>query len=105
MFRLALMFGLHLGQEHRGGDSWFAADKAKHLFVAAFVQSASYSALRSVGLGNSGSLFGASAVGIGVSVGKELSDKRHGQEVSAKDLTWDAIGLAGASVLLNRTKR
>ena len=56
-----LMFTLHFGQEHPAGDKWFSPDKAKHFFMAAFVQSASFGGLRAVGVGRSGSLAGASA--------------------------------------------
>ena len=48
---LVLMFTLHFGDEHPSGDRWFAPDKAKHFFTAAFVQSASFSGLRAVGAG------------------------------------------------------
>src|SRR5205807_4282953 len=45
-----LVFALHFGPEHPSGDSWFAPDKAKHFFTAAFVQTLSFGALRSTGL-------------------------------------------------------
>ena len=35
-----LVFGLH------AGDHWFGADKVKHFFMSAFVESVTYSALR-----------------------------------------------------------
>jgi len=44
-----LLFSLHFGDEHPGGDRWFATDKAKHFFTAAFVQSASFGGLRYLG--------------------------------------------------------
>src|ERR1051325_6065361 len=100
---LMLVIRLHTGQEHPSGDRWFAADKAKHFFLAAFVQSASYSTLRSVGAGNSLALVGASFATAGVSVAKELDDRRRGSIVSSKDLVWDVAGMAAASVLLRRT--
>ena len=37
---LVLVFGLH------AGDHWFGADKFKHFFMSAFVESVTYSALR-----------------------------------------------------------
>ena len=37
---LVLVFGLH------AGDHWFGADKVKHFFMSAFVESVTYSALR-----------------------------------------------------------
>lgn len=105
MRALALLFTLHFGDEHSGGDRWFAPDKAKHFFMAAFIQSASFSALRSTGLHWNGSIAGASAVTALVGIGKEVHDTRTGGDASIKDLTWDAGGAAGASVLLHQTAR
>jgi uncharacterized protein YfiM (DUF2279 family) len=105
MRALALLFTLHFGDEHPGGDRWFSPDKAKHFFMAAFVQSASFSAFRSTGLRWNGSIAGASAVTAIVSVGKEVRDARTGGDASVKDLAWDAGGAAGATVLLHQTER
>lgn len=102
---LALLFTLHFGDEHPGGDRWFSADKAKHFFTAAFVQSASFSALRSTGVRWTGSIAAASAVTGAVSIGKEVYDARSGGDASVKDLLWDAGGAAGVSVLLHHTER
>jgi uncharacterized protein YfiM (DUF2279 family) len=102
---LALVFALHMPPEHAGGDRWFSADKAKHFFTAAFIQSLSFSALRSTGIGKSGSLAGATIVAAGVSVGKELYDQRSHGDPSLKDLTWDGAGMLAASVLLGQTER
>jgi uncharacterized protein YfiM (DUF2279 family) len=101
---LALVVGMNLSDEHQLGDRWFSADKAKHFFLAAFVQSMTYTSLRTVGLGPDASLAGASAASVGVSIGKELRDRRGGGAVSAKDLVWDAAGIGGASVLLRRAR-
>jgi uncharacterized protein YfiM (DUF2279 family) len=101
---LALVVGMHLGDEHPGGDRWFSADKAKHFFLAAFVQSVSYTSLRTVGLGEDVSLDGASAISLGVSVGKEIRDRRQGSEVSTKDLVWDVAGIGAATGLLRRAR-
>ena len=100
-----LVFSLHFSDEHRGGDRWFSADKAKHFFTAAFVQSMSYGSLRYLGASPSSSLVGASVIGAGVSIGKEVSDSRSGGNASGKDLTWDAAGMIAASALLHRTGR
>ena len=58
-----LVFSLHFHDEHPGGDKWLSADKAKHFFTAAFVQSASYGGLRYLGANQTSSLVGASIVG------------------------------------------
>jgi putative lipoprotein len=105
MRALALLFTLHFGDEHPSGDRWFAPDKAKHFFMSAFIQSASFSALRLTGARWTGSIAGASAMTAIVGVGKELHDARTGGDASFKDLTWDAAGAAGASVLLHQTER
>ncbi len=102
---LAFALSLHLGEEHPGADRWFAADKAKHFFLSAFIQSASYSAFRTVRLHDGAALVGASVVTFSFGVGKELSDARHGGSASLRDLTWDVAGLAAAGALLHRTAR
>ena len=101
---LALLFTLHFGDEHSGGDHWLAADKMKHFFMAAFVQSASFSAMRATGMSKSSSLLGATALTAGVSVGKEIHDQRSGGVVSYKDLTWDAAGMAAGAALSQHTR-
>jgi putative lipoprotein len=103
MHGFLLVLSLHFSDEHRGGDRWFAADKAKHFFTAAFVQSGAYGGLRYLGASRSASLAGASAIGASVSIGKEVYDSRSGGSASAKDLTWDAAGMIAASMLLHRT--
>jgi len=101
---LALLFTLHFGDEHPGGDRWFAADKMKHFFVAAFVQSASFSGLRAAGMSKSSSLTGATVLTAGVSIGKEIHDRQTGGVVSFKDLTWDAAGMAAGAALAQHTR-
>lgn len=104
MRALLLVFALHRGNDHPAGDRWFAADKAKHFFMAAFIQSASFSALRAAGATRGQSLAGATAVTAALSVGKELYDRRSGGDPSWKDLTWDAAGLLVASSMLHQTR-
>jgi len=100
-----LVFSLHFNDEHPRGDRWFSADKAKHFFTAAFVQSASYGGIRSLGVGHGSALAGATAVSAAVSVAKEISDSRAGGKASGKDLVWDAGGIIAATALLRRTGR
>jgi uncharacterized protein YfiM (DUF2279 family) len=102
---LALIFTLHFGQEHPGGDRWLSADKAKHFFTAALAQTMSFSAFRAVGLSRRGALVGATLVTGALSVGKEVYDQRTGGDPSLKDLSWDAAGMAAASALLAHTER
>lgn len=100
-----LIFSLHGGNGAGGQDRWFSADKAKHFFAAAFVQTASFSALRTIGASRSTALAGATLVSATVSVGKELRDMRTpGGDPSLKDLAWDVAGIAVASALLGHTE-
>ncbi|MDQ2932485.1 MAG: DUF2279 domain-containing protein [Gemmatimonadota bacterium] len=97
---LILAFGLHAG----GGDHWFGTDKVKHFLVSAFVESVSYSALRSVNVRHDQALIGASAFTLGVGVGKELYDHHSYGLFSVKDLTWDVAGNAAAATVLAHTR-
>jgi|SRR5690242_18698794 uncharacterized protein YfiM (DUF2279 family) len=100
---LLLVFTLHRA-DHNSGDHWFAADKVKHFFLAAFVESGSFSALRLTGMHRTPAFNTAIGVAAGVSVGKEVYDRLAGGDPSLKDLTWDAAGIAAASVALHQTK-
>ncbi|MFL5578112.1 MAG: DUF2279 domain-containing protein [Gemmatimonadaceae bacterium] len=86
-------------------DSWFGADKVKHFFMSAFVQSLTYGTLRAAGARHDASLAGASAATAAVGVAKELRDRRAYGLFSVKDLTWDAAGVGVGTVLLRRTAR
>lgn len=105
MHGVLLAFMLTFGPAPREPDRWFAVDKTKHFFTAAFVQSVSFSALRATGLSRNASLAGATVVSAGVSIGKEIRDARGAGTPSVKDLAWDAAGIAAASALLQRTER
>ena len=105
MLALLLAFQLHGPGDHPSGDSWFGVDKVKHFFMGAFVQSVSYSAVRVTGVRHDASLWAASGVTAGVSVGKELWDRHSGGSPSLKDLTWDAAGAGAATLLLRRSVR
>jgi len=105
MFHLLLVFQLHGPGDHPGGDSWFGADKVKHFFMGAFVQSVAYSAVRATGARHQASLVAATGVTAAVSIGKELFDAHTGGTPSFRDLTWDAAGAAGATLLLQHSVR
>lgn len=103
---LALVFALHFGRGGQSsGDGWLGPDKTQHFLMAAFVESAAFSALRFTGLSRTGSLAGAVGVASAVSVGKEVYDAGHHGDPSLKDLTWDAAGIVAAGVILRRTER
>lgn len=86
-------------------DPWFGTDKVKHFFLAFFVQSVAYSTLRATNVGHESSLLGSGALAMGVGLGKELVDRRRTGHFSPRDLAWDAAGVAGATLLLDRTSR
>ena len=97
-----IIFSLHslsLGQ-----DSWFGADKAKHFFLGAFVQSAVFSGLRTSGLRKNVSLAGASTVTLGAVIAKELRDRNGKGTPSARDVAWGLAGAAAISPLLMKAK-
>jgi len=102
---LVLLFTLHFGDQGRGTDGWFSSDKAKHFFTSAFVQSVSFSTLRATGLRSNPSLAGASAITAAIGVSKEVYDLRKAGDPSRKDLVWDALGAASATLLLRQTER
>jgi len=96
---------LVLALQGQPADRWFSPDKIKHFFMAAFVQSVGYSALRATQMGHRSSLVGASAGSVAVSIGKELSDARRTGLFSKRDLVWDAAGIGTSTLLLERTAR
>ena len=92
-------------QEGHSADKWFAPDKLQHFFTSAFVQSMSYGALRTAGVGHDAALAGATVATIGIGVGKEVHDLHVHDEFSYRDLTWDVAGTGAATILLVRTRR
>jgi putative lipoprotein len=97
---LVLAFGLHAG----AGDHWFGADKVKHFLLSAFIESASYSALRAAHVRHDPALIAASSLTLGVGIGKELYDHHSYGLFSVKDLAWDVAGNAAAASVLAHTK-
>jgi putative lipoprotein len=105
---IVLLFSLHWkgpAQGATGPDRWLSSDKARHFFMSAFVQSASFSAIRATGVSRNASLAGATAVSAGVGIGKELYDRKVGGDPSWKDLGADGAGILAATTLLVRTPK
>ena len=98
---LAMVVALNAPTE----NEWPGFDKIKHFFVAAFVQSVTYSVLRTVDVDHEGALVGASVATATVAIGKELHDRRAGTGFSGADLAWGAGGAVTASVVLSSTRR
>jgi uncharacterized protein YfiM (DUF2279 family) len=99
---VVLAFALSLNQP---ADGPIGADKLKHFFLSAFVQSASYSALRLSGVEHTDALWGASGVTVGVGIAKEVNDARRGGRFDVGDLAWDFAGGAAAGVVLAQSRR
>jgi uncharacterized protein YfiM (DUF2279 family) len=80
------------------------ADKLKHFFLSAFIQSAVFSASRAAGMnrGNAQLVAGVSTMSAGV--WKEINDRRRKGAFSRADLAWDAAGALAAASLLNGTR-
>jgi uncharacterized protein YfiM (DUF2279 family) len=94
----ALLFPLAL-------DGWFGADKMKHFFMSAFIQSLTYSSVRAAGASHDGAYLSATAATVGFGVGREIYDGRVKRAFSYKDLVWDGAGLAAGMVLVNNARR
>jgi len=86
-------------------DHWFESDKVKHFFMAALTQSVTYSALQLAGVRHDEAMASAWVVTAGVSVGKELHDRKAKGLFSVRDLVWDAAGAGAASALLYNAVR
>ena len=102
---LVLALGLAACTPPRAQLSIVGEDKVKHFFIAGFVETmafagaeaagASFSTARGVGLG---------AV-TGVSLGREIHDRRVKGTFSFGDLAWDALGAGAALLVVNKTQR
>jgi uncharacterized protein YfiM (DUF2279 family) len=82
-----------------------APDKVKHFFLAAFVESVSYSTVRAAGVQHDRALVAASAVTLSASIGKEVWDSRRGGRFSIGDVVWDVAGGAAAAAMLEESRR
>jgi uncharacterized protein YfiM (DUF2279 family) len=103
---LCLAVNIVYAQTAVARDSWFGIDKIKHIFISAFIESASYSVLQAARTNHRTALAGAIGVTAAFSVGRELYNKRTpGNHFSYQDLTWDALGATAGAVLLNHTIR
>ncbi len=88
-----------------GRDGWFGADKVKHFFMSAFIQSVTFAALETAGADRRSALAGASGVTLTIGLAREWHDSRNGGPFSFRDLTWDVAGGSAASFILVRTER
>jgi uncharacterized protein YfiM (DUF2279 family) len=103
MVGLTLLLTLHLAGPVRSTDQWFSSDKAKHFITSAFVESLSFSALRTARVSKTRALVGASIAAGTIGAGKELYDRRFGGDPSLKDLAADGAGMLAAALILAKT--
>ncbi|HZO17408.1 MAG TPA: hypothetical protein VFB46_00375 [Gemmatimonadaceae bacterium] len=82
-----------------------APDKVKHFFMSAFVQSLSYTTLRTTGVDHDDALVAAGAATVALGVGKEVYDGRAGRRFDVYDLAWDLAGAAAATAVLEQSRR
>ncbi len=86
-------------------DNWIGADKVKHFFMSALVQSLVYSVTQVTTHGSRSSLLlSASVASAAVGIGKEVHDRRSYGHFSVRDLAWDAAGVGAATLMLTRTR-
>jgi uracil-DNA glycosylase len=86
-------------------DNWIGADKVKHFFTSALIQSLAYSVTQVTTQGSRSSLLlSASVASAAAGIGKEMYDRRSYGHFSVRDLAWDAAGAGMASLMLARTR-
>ena len=89
----------------RERDSWFGADKIKHFFMSAFIESLTFSGLQAVGVHRNAAFAGAIGAVAAAGIAKEMHDKRTRGLFSVRDLSWDAAGAGAALLMLRSTQR
>ena len=91
--------------EHpKPSDPIIGVDKAKHFFIAGFVETMTFAGLESVGGSRSSARSGAIAKTASVSMGREIHDRKTKGLFSVRDLAWDAIGAGAAMLVINKTR-
>ena len=104
---LTLAFLLFTGGAPRSNnDPWLGRDKVLHFVASAVVQGAAYSLFRQDARYTVAAQR-ASLVTVAVGVGKELYDLRHParHRASWRDLAWDGVGGAAATVVAKQADR
>ena len=86
-------------------DSWFGADKVKHFFMSAFIESMTFSGLQAAGASRNTAFAGAIGTTAAFGIGREIHDKKTKGLFSLGDLTWDAVGAGSAGLVLRKTQR
>ncbi|HEY0527952.1 MAG TPA: DUF2279 domain-containing protein [Gemmatimonadaceae bacterium] len=103
---LCLAVNLVYAQAAVARESWFGADKIKHFFISAFVESLAFSGLQAAGANRRVALGGGIATSAAIGIAREIHDWRTpGKWFSYRDLTADAVGIGAAAILLRHTAR
>lgn len=103
----ALAFVLFTGGPPRGpADPWFGRDKWLHFAASAVIQGVGFAAFRQDAR-YTVAVQRASLVTVGVGISKELYDWKHPTRHSAswRDLAWDGVGGAAATVAARQVDR
>lgn len=75
-------------------DHWFAEDKLRHGTASFAATSLAYGAASAAELGHDDAALVAAGLAVAAGIWKEIRDERIGTGWSAKDLVWDALGVA-----------
>jgi uncharacterized protein YfiM (DUF2279 family) len=89
----------------RQRDSWLGADKVKHFFLSAFIESMTFSGLQAAGASRRAAFTGAIGTTAALAIGREVHDKKTKGLFSLGDLAWDAAGAGAAGLVLRKTQR
>jgi uncharacterized protein YfiM (DUF2279 family) len=112
--KFLIVLSLHAGALHSSAagagsgkphDSWLGADKVKHFFLSAFIESVAYGGLRLARTDRATALPVAAGLTMTLGVAKEVRDQSTEGLFSLGDLTWDAAGTGAAAVMLYHTSR
>jgi uncharacterized protein YfiM (DUF2279 family) len=85
-------------------DRWFGDDKLRHFFLSFAAANLAFGTARLAGLDRDAALPAALGTGALAGLGKEIDDARRGWHFSARDLVWDAAGLAASALLLREVR-
>jgi uncharacterized protein YfiM (DUF2279 family) len=83
-------------------DRWFGEDKFKHLAFSYMITVGTFGAARLIADRDASITLGAIA-GVAAGIGKEIYDAKT-QGPSARDLIWDALGIAAAVLIAQETR-
>lgn len=85
-------------------DRWFGEDKLKHFFMSLAIVNVAYGGTRTAGVDHRLAVTVSAGLGAAAGLGKELYDHNTGGDASARDLLWDALGVAAGAVLAAHTR-